>query len=94
MVEETQDGRLRMDCGGKKRSFDLNLEPECDRDSDTPKSSGSSGGHQDDEMDELVGAIGVDDVMILTFDTEEEVGKFYNLYAKLNGFGFRKSNGK
>ncbi|XP_071901067.1 protein FAR1-RELATED SEQUENCE 5-like [Coffea arabica] len=55
------------------------------------ESGGSIGGHEDEEADKLVGAIGVDDVMKLTFDTEEEAGEFYNLYAKLSGFGIRKS---
>nr|XP_027075833.1 protein FAR1-RELATED SEQUENCE 5-like [Coffea arabica] len=94
MVKETQGGRLRMDGGGKRKSFDVDLEPECDRDIDSPESGGSSGGHQDEKAEELLGAIDMDDVMKLTFDTEEEAGEFYNLYAKLSGFKIRKSNGK
>ena len=46
-----------MDGGGKRKSFDVDLEPECDRDTDTPESGGSSGGHQDDKADELLGAM-------------------------------------
>ncbi|XP_027109384.2 protein FAR1-RELATED SEQUENCE 5-like [Coffea arabica] len=94
MVQETENGRMGMDGCCRLRSFDLNQEPECDRDTFIEESDGSIGGHEDEETDELVGAIGVDDVMKLTFDTEEEAGEFYNLYAKLSGFGIRKSNAK
>nr|XP_027093639.1 protein FAR1-RELATED SEQUENCE 5-like [Coffea arabica] len=89
-----EKGKMGMDGCGRLMSFDLNQEPECDRDTCSEESGGSIGGHEDEEADELVGAIGVDDVMKLTFDTEEEAGEFYNLYAKLSGFGIRKSNAK
>nr|XP_027060871.1 protein FAR1-RELATED SEQUENCE 12-like [Coffea arabica] len=94
MLQETENGKIGMDGCGRLRSFDLNQELECDRDTFSEESGGSIGGHEDEEADELVGAIGVDDVMKLTFDTEEKAGKFYNLYAKLSGFGIRKSNAK
>ncbi|XP_071905953.1 protein FAR1-RELATED SEQUENCE 5-like [Coffea arabica] len=94
MVQEIEKGKMGMDGCGRLMSFDLNQEPECDRDTCSEESGGSIGGHEDEEADELVGAIGVDDVMKLTFDTEEEAGEFYNLYAKLSGFGIRKSNAK
>nr|XP_027121956.1 protein FAR1-RELATED SEQUENCE 5-like [Coffea arabica] len=94
MVQEIEKGKMGMDGYGRLMSFDLNQEPECDRDTCSEESGGSIGGHEDEEADELVGAIGVDDVMKLTFDTEEEAGEFYNLYAKLSGFGIRKSNAK